>query len=264
MRSPFPGVDPYLEQFWGDIRTSLMVYIRDQISDQLPSDLQSRVEESISVDEDESSRWIYPDVTVVEHLESALPSGVAVAEAAIAEPLIVPVPSELPTQRHVEIVDRNSGNRVVTAIELLSPVNKVEGLGRQAYRRKQLDYIAAGVNLVEIDLIRAGTFVVAVPQTGIPASKRTPYVICIRRVQRPNQAEIIAVAIEKPVPNFRIPLRPADLDIVLQLQLLLDDCYRRGRYASIDYNQPPHPKLDERTTAWANDLLRKSKPSPPR
>ncbi|MEZ6153739.1 MAG: DUF4058 family protein [Pirellulaceae bacterium] len=255
MKSPFPGVDPYLEQHWGDIHTSLMVYIRDQITEQLPSDLQARVEESVSVDEDEALRWIYPDVKVIEQPKSSSSSAVAIAEATVAEPLIIPVPSELPTQRHIEIVDRSSGNRVVTAIELLSPVNKEDGLGRQAYRRKQLDYIAAGVNLVEIDFIRAGTFVVAAPQTGIPLAKRTPYVVCIRRVQRPDEAEIIAVAIDKPVPNFRIPLRPTDGDIVLQLQPLLDDCYRRGRYASIDYSQPPRPPLDERATIWANQLL---------
>ncbi len=262
MKSPFPGVDPYLEQHWGDIHTSLMVYIRDQITEQLPSDLQARVEESVSVDEDETSRWIYPDVKVIEQPQSRSSSAVGIAEANVAEPMIIPVPSELPTQRHIEIVDRSSGNRVVTAIELLSPVNKEERLGRQAYRRKQLDYIAAGVNLVEIDFIRAGTFVVAAPQTGIPSTKRTPYVVCIRRVQRPDEAEIIAVAIDRPVPNFRIPLRPTDGDIVLQLQPLLDDCYRRGRYASIDYSRPPRPLLDEQTTTWANHLLRESKHRP--
>lgn len=262
MRSPFPGVDPYLEQHWGDIHTSLMVYLRDQITEQLPSDLQARVEESVCVAEDESSRWIYPDVHVIEHAGSRSSSALAVAETAVAEPMIIPVPSDVPTQRHIEIVDRNSGNRVVTAIELLSPVNKQEGLGRQAYRRKQLDYIAAGVNLVEIDLIRAGAFVVAVPQAGIPPNNRTPYVVCVRRVQRPDAAEIIAIAIDKPVPNFRIPLRPTDDDIVLRLQPLLDDCYRRGRYASIDYSRPPHPPLDEQTATWANQILREPKHKP--
>ncbi len=262
MRSPFPGVDPYLEQHWGDIHTSLMVYVRDQITEQLPSDLQARVEESVCVDEDESSRWIYPDFKVIEHPDPRSSSAVAVAEITVAEPMIIPVPSELPTQRHIEIVDRNSGNRVVTAIELLNPANKEEGLGRQAYRRKQLDYITAGVNLVEIDLIRAGAFVVAVPQDAIPSNKRTPYVVCVRRVQRPDEAEVIAIAIDKPVPNFRIPLRPTDGDIVLRLQPLLGDCYRRGRYASIDYSHPPRPPLDEQTATWVNAIPRDSKRKP--
>ncbi len=107
-----------------------MVYIRDQVTDQLPGDLQARIEESVCVDLDESSRWIYPDVKVVESVEKAPGAGVALAEATITEPTIIPLPNEKPTERHIEIVDLNSGNRVVTAIELLSPANKKEDAGR--------------------------------------------------------------------------------------------------------------------------------------
>jgi len=255
MKSPFPGVDPYLEQYWGDIHTSLMVYIRDQISDQLPRDLQARVEESVCVDVDKSPRRIYPDVVVIELPEFASSSAVAVADAVIAEPTIIPIPSEHPTQRHIEIVDLNSGNRVVTAIELLSPANKQEGSGRVTYRRKQRETIEAGISLVEVDLIRTGTFIVAAPEDGIPWKKRTPYIVYIRRAYRPEQAEIISVALEQAVPNFRIPLQHTDPDIVLQIQPLLDDCYRRGRYASIDYSQPARPKLDDKSAAWASRLI---------
>ena len=256
MKSPFPGIDPYLEQHWGDVHTRLMVYISDQITDQLPSDLQARVEESVSVDVDETSRWIYPDVKVIERPD--LDSGVAlaVADAVVVEPTIIPLPSELSTQRHIEIVDLNSGNRVVTAIELLSPVNKQEESGRAAYRRKQREYIDGGVNLVEIDFIRSGSFTFAAPEGRIPWDKRTPYIVCIRRSYRPEQAEIISISIDQLVPNFRIPLRSTDADIVLRLQPLLDDCYRRGRYASIDYSQPPRPKLDDKAALWAEGLLR--------
>ena len=255
MKSPFPGIDPYLEQHWGDVHTRLMVYISDQVTDQLPGDLQARVEESVCVDVDESSRWIYPDVKVVESPEKTSGTGVALAEATITEPTIIPLPNEKPTQRHIEIVDINSGNRVVTAIELLSPTNKKEDAGRNPYRRKQLEYIAAGVNLVEIDFIRTGSFIVAAPVDRIPWDMRTPYIVCVRRVQRPEHAEIIPIAMDQTVPNFRIPLRPSDPDIVLQLQPLLDDCYRRGRYASIDYTVPPRPPLDAKAAAWAEELL---------
>ena len=43
-------MDPYLEPFWGDVHSSLIVYFRDQINDQLPADLQARVEESLMAD----------------------------------------------------------------------------------------------------------------------------------------------------------------------------------------------------------------------
>ena len=67
MKSPFPGMDPYLEQFWGDVHTTLMVYARNQINESLPDDLQARVEESLSVETDEGfHRTVYPDIRVVE------------------------------------------------------------------------------------------------------------------------------------------------------------------------------------------------------
>mgnify|MGYP002635107777 FL=1 len=71
-KSPFPGMDPYLEQFWGDVHASLIVYIRDHINEQLPSDLQARVEEGLMVDTEDYSRRIYPDVDVVVQLQPLL------------------------------------------------------------------------------------------------------------------------------------------------------------------------------------------------
>lgn len=256
MKSPFPGMDPYLEQHWGDVHTSLMVYMRDQISEQLPGDLQARVEESITVDEEKYTRSIYPDVRVVQErdgpgslLDAATPT------VAVAEPRLIRVPDESPTQRHLEIVDSGSGNRVVTAIEVLSPGNKIGKLGREAYLDKQLEYRRGRVNLVEIDLIRTGHFIVAAPEHAFDSKDRTPYIICIRRSSRPTVAEVIGVPFRERLPNVRIPLRPADADIVLQLQPLLDHCYRSGRYHRLDYSRPLDPPLDADDRKWADQLL---------
>ena len=45
MRSPFPGMDPYLEQSWGDVHCRMIVYSCDSIQKQLPGDLVARVNE---------------------------------------------------------------------------------------------------------------------------------------------------------------------------------------------------------------------------
>jgi hypothetical protein len=47
----------------------------------------------------------------------------------------------------------------------------------------------------------------------------------------------------KPLPTIKVPLRPADQDVLLPLQPLIDDVYERGRY-DIDYRQPCRPPLD--------------------
>jgi hypothetical protein len=263
MRSPFPGMDPYLERHWGDIHTSLIVYARNQLNAQLPDDLQARVEESAGVEiEDRRARTVYPDVRIVEEPDEpwAVRETAAVADAAgtVAEPYVVLLEDEPRTQRHLEIVDTTDGGRVVTAIEVLSPANKVGLDGPVAYRRKQREYLEARVNLVEIELVRGGECVLAIPEDRIPLACRTPYRICVRRAATPERAEIYAVPLRLPLPNIRIPLRPSDEDVVLRLQPLIDDCYRDGRYQRINYRVEPVPLFGEEDAAWLDQLLREN------
>ena len=107
MKSPFPGMDPYLEAHWRDVHTSMMTYTCDQIQDQLPFDLVARIEESVSVDSADSLRSITPDVRVVEDFEDAV-LGFQTAPVSITEPLLVL--EEVPqTARHIRILDFSSG-----------------------------------------------------------------------------------------------------------------------------------------------------------
>lgn len=255
-RSPFPGMDPYLEMHWRDVHTALMIYARDAIQDRLPSDLLARVEEGISIDLGDDYRLAAPDVQVVEQSGStSWATDLEESVTAVAQPLVIPV--SLPhTDRHITIVDAGSGNRVVTAIEFLSPSNKTPGPDRERYRRKQQDYLDGKVNLVEIDLIRAGIFSMAVPVGSIDQHFRTEYQICVRRVTRPDEAEVYRAALRERLPTIRIPLRPKDRDVTLNLQDLIDQCYRRGRYAVIDYRNDPIPPLSVPDARWADELLR--------
>ena len=257
MKSPFPGMDPFLERYWGDIHTSFIVYARDQLNEQLPGDLQARVEEQVCVDlRKDEGRRVYPDVQIVEEPDPRGGPAVAAGGVAVAEPLVIPVSDEPPTQRHLEIIDSSDGERVVTAIELLSRANKIGDAGRRLYRRKQQDYLAGGVNLVEIDLLREGRFVLAMRESLIPEASRTPYRVGIRRVSSPEHAEFFAMPLREPLPSIRVPLRPQDRDVVLQLQPLLEACYRHGRYGNINYRQRLHPPLNPDDEQWLDVLLR--------
>lgn len=260
MKSPFPGMDPYLEAHWGDIHTRLMVYASNQLNAQLPNDLQARVEESLAVQEDEEwSRTVYADVRVVEEPDVAPgDGGVATAVLTVAEPVLVVVTDDQRTQRHLEIVDASDGGRVVTAIEILSPANKLSADGQLAYIRKQREYLDAHINLVEIDLIRGGNFVLAVPEDRLPATCRTPYLVCTRRATRPHVAELYPLPLRQILSNLPIPLRPSDKDVVLQLQPLLDACYRDGRYHRLNYRLDPTPRLGEADARWLDEVLRAS------
>ena len=257
MKSPFPGMDPYLEMHWRDVHTSSMVYARDQLQDQLPGDLLARVEEGVSIDVGSGPRTVYPDVRVVEDLAESpwQPSAVATASVVVAEPVLVPVDDQL-TERHVEIIDPESGNRVVTAIEVLSPSNKEPAEGRLAYRLKQHEYLTGGVNLVEVDLLRGSGFVLAYSPERLSPASGTVYHICIRRIRAPHVAAVYRAPLRQRLPIVGIPLRPTDKDVTLDLQQLIDLCYQRGRYWTIDYRQPLAPRLPDEDARWADELLR--------
>src|SRR6266487_63627 len=65
MKTPFPGMDPYLEQYWGDVHHGLIQYTRDALQPCLPNDLRARVEERVFVEsEPERIRQVVPDVYV--------------------------------------------------------------------------------------------------------------------------------------------------------------------------------------------------------
>ena len=250
MSSPFPGMDPYLESHWRDVHTRVITYICDQIQEQLPSDLVARVEESVSVDAEDGARLIAPDVSVVEDFEHAA-MGVQSASVAVAEPLLVL--EEVPqTARHVQILDVSSGERVVTAIEVLSPTNKLTVSGREDYRRKQRDYLNAGVNLVEIDLLRGGQHVLAAALEFIPEERRRTYMMSVRSRTR---TKVFGASLCEPLPVIPIPLRPTDRDVSLNIQQIIDQVYDRGRYTKLNYQLYPEPPFSPEDTAWVETLL---------
>lgn len=266
MKSPFPGMDPYLEARWGDIHTSLITYARDQLRAQMPGGLLVRAQEHVTVQFEGGDNGptrprhgLYPDVRVVEHPPGAGQPANATREGgvAVAEPLRVPVLLEAETQRWIEIIDTRSGNRVVTAIEFLSPTNKSDVNGRAAYEQKQQELRAAKVNLVEIDLLRAGPYVLSAAAHGVPLPYLVPYRICVVRATQPRQAEMYRVPLRERLPIIRIPLRETDPDARLDIQELIDKAYENGAYdAEINYRVDPFPPLQGDDADWSDALLR--------
>ncbi len=256
MKSPFPGMDPFLERHWQDVHSTFMVFAKQQLNRQLPSQLIARVEESLAVETDDGRvRVVYPDVSIAVQSARSVVFEPEPSNVAVADPFEVVLPQTAPPQRHLEIVDASSGNRIVTVIELLSPVNKTMPAGRAAYRKKQTEYIQGMVNLVEIDLLRCGEFVLAMPEEDWPKEHQAPYKICIRRVERPWVAAGIGIQLQEKLPNIAIPLRSQDRDVVLELQPIIDDCYRDGRYYTIDYEQPLSPALSSTDSNCAKSII---------
>jgi hypothetical protein len=259
MRSPFPGMDPYLEQFWGDVHHRLITYSCDELQKHLPGDLRARMGERVFVEPTEAQgRNVIPDVRVVERGRREEPGLRLSNGVAVAEPLVVHLEQDEPVrQGFIEIIDIKSGRRVVTVIEILSPSNKVAGPGRELYVKKQEELRAGGVSLIEIDLLRTGARVLSVPFDRIPEGHRTPYAACARRGWKPFEIEFDRIPLRDRLPAIAIPLSRDDPDVPLDLQALLDQCYETGRYGDdIDYREEPDPPLQPDDARWADTLLR--------
>lgn len=254
-KSPFPGMDPYLEAKWPEVHTRLIVYATNAINPQLPRDLQASIEENLSVRSDDAVvKGIRPDINIVDDFSGSGSTATAVMEQVAIASKPIAIPRAPHPERHIEIV-ANDG-RLITSIEFVSPWNKIGSRAREQYSRKQADLMAAGVNLVEIDLVREGKYVLTAMLAEIPPQHRKSFLTCVYRDIKYDQFELYATTLKEPLPTISIPLRPSDKDILLPIQRLIDTCYVDGRYDRINYQQPPYPALDDEQTAWADSLLR--------
>ena len=118
MPCPFPGMDPYIER---------------------PA--------------------IWPDFHAgfIFMLRSALQPLLRPRYVAMIEDRICVVEAETIRESVLHIIEPAASNRIVTAIELLSPNTKTPGWGQLTYQEKRNDLWKAGANFVEIDLLRQAT-----------------------------------------------------------------------------------------------------------
>ena len=249
MPSPFPGMDPFLEPFWGDVHASLIIYTRNQLQRLLPSGLVAGVEQYVSLEIDERPTRFRPDVAVLRTRDSEQASSTATLEA--DEPYLADEPE---VHRGIRIEDREG--RLVTTIEFLSPANKKSQTDRDVFHRRQVEFLKQGVNLVEVDLLVPGVWTVFVDEELIPYQCRSPYRICVVRSERLERPECYAAPLQKALPRIRIPLRDGDRDVVLHLQDLVARTWDDGAYAKrIDYAHDPVPALSAADEAWMIELL---------
>jgi hypothetical protein len=151
----------------------------------------------------------------------------------------------------VEIRD-TAERRLVTVIEILSPVNK-RGGGFQDYLQKRLSLMQTQTHLLEIDLLRMGE---RIPLAGGELPAAAYYVFLSRFTRRPR-TEVWPIELQEPLPTVPVPLLPPDEEVPLNLQQAVDDCFAVVGYEDLlDYSQPPPaPSLSEDEAAWLELIL---------
>ena len=257
-KSPLPGWDPYVQRYWRDVHHRLITYTSDQLRRQLPEELRARIEERVVLEAGdwEDSQAYLPDVSVIEWPRGKTNGGALAVEDAVAEPLTIRRLPEPLTESYIEIRDVSSGGRLVTTIEFTSPSNKTAGRGADGFRQKQKDFRKAKVNLVEIDLIRGGEHIIAIPLDELSEEQRQPPFICVTEGWRREAYLFYPISIREPLPAIHIPLRRTDKPARLDLQSVFNLAYLNGDYGSdIDYSQDPKIPLSRPETDWLHQRL---------
>lgn len=261
MPTPFPGMDPYLEQpaLWPDVHNGLIAELRNALVPQLRPRYYVALEERIYLAVPPGLTFVSrPDVTVV-GLPTSASSQAPLFDKALTgvttlEPVIVELPIPEPVRETYLEVRLVQTHTVITVLELLSPANKRPGEGRQQYERKRRHVLATCTHLVEIDLLRAGE--------PMPMSTRGPtiashYRLLISRAEHRPCAALVPFSVRDPLPSFRLPLQPEDDEPLVDLNHLLHRLYDRAGYdLRLDYSAATDPPLAEEEAVWADTLLR--------
>jgi hypothetical protein len=261
MPSPFPGMDPYLEDpaIWPGFHQVLAAEMMAALNLLLLPDYYARVEERvyISNEEDPGRRSIIPDIRILptgkkSKSKRSKKGGPALAVLECEPVEVTTVFDEEIHESFVKVIERKS-KQVVTVIEILSPTNKVPGsAGREQYTAKREDVLRSQTHWVEIDLLRSGESVIS--RELYPPCE---YTVHIPRVDRRPKATVWPIRLEHGLPRIPIPLKGRDPDLIFELQPVFDAVYDRSAYAiDVDYTVDPVPPLTPELAKWANKLLK--------
>jgi Protein of unknown function (DUF4058) len=216
MKSPFPGMDPYIEAcgLWEDFHSHLIEKIGERLADAAPERYLVRTGERSYVvlveSQAKKSYALLPDVSISAargRKKTTKRAGTAVAEAVgETEPVIMrPFIQAEHREAFVEIYEASPDQRLVTCLEVPSPSNKRPGTeGWELYLRKRQSLLLGKANLVEIDLLRGGQ---RLPM--LDPWPDSPYALTVARAKS-HLCRVWRADFRTPLPSIPVPLAIPD------------------------------------------------------
>ncbi|MEZ0264294.1 MAG: DUF4058 family protein [Phycisphaerae bacterium] len=255
MPSPFPGMDPYLEQedVWEDFHESFVLGLRSAIVGSLGARYYAKVEQRLYIHElaaDRRRLISKADVGVTTD-EPRPGSGTADALVDLARaPAYTTVPLAVDVERSGYIEIRSvEDDALVTVVEMLSPSNKRPGGDRDQYLGKRYQLLQSRTHLVEIDLLRGGP---RMPMTEAPA---TPYCVLVSAAESRPRAAVWPIALADTLPAIGVPLLPGDNWVAADLQAIMCQVYDLAQYGRHIYRGSPTPPLRGAEAIWAKQFV---------
>jgi hypothetical protein len=230
MPSPFPGMDPWIEgsPFWEGFHHSFVTYLRDDLRPLLPPGYRARMEVRVYVEREELRGRPPERVPDVEVYRTGGGGGAAVLEHPPIEEGIL-LGGAAVERREAWIGIRSlPDDALITAIEVLSPSNKKGSDGRGAYLLKQEQLSQAGVNLVEIDLLRGGTHTLCFREELLARVPPHHYLAAVYRAAWPQHVQVIHWTLREALPTVPVPLAPETPEPRVALQPIFERAYDNG------------------------------------
>ena len=256
MPSPFPGMNPYVEQddAWHDFHEKFLPAFAERLVPQVRPHYIVKLDEHVYVHElpPEPRRLAgRADILVGQRGEPGTPQpGIGLLDA----PAHVLLPThDIERVAFLEIRDRRS-RELVTVVELLSPANKCLGGDREQYLAKRETLLGGRVHLVEIDLLRGGR---PLPSEGRPECE---YSVLVSRADARPVAGFWPIRLRERLPVIPVPLRYPAEEARIDLQEILDAVYDASGYEDYIYDGAPDPLLSAADAAWASSFLPRSIP----
>ncbi|HVK12967.1 MAG TPA: DUF4058 family protein [Gemmataceae bacterium] len=225
MPSPFPGMDPFLEDeaLWPTFQHQLVAGLYQILLPGLVDRYRARITQRTYTTE---------------------------------EPLFTSVIRQERTDEYIEIRQRADG-RLVTLVDFVGPTTKTFSQGRAAYLETRRHARAQNASVVEIDLVLQGKPLLDYSRDGLP---EWDYAVTVTRCTQPERFEIYTSTLSKRLPRFKVPLAPDDRDTVLDLQATFAKAYDSGHFAAnIDYKRDPATRMSQAQHDWVADWLKQMK-----
>ena len=270
MKSPFPGMDPYLEasDLWEGFHGHFIEEIYREIAPLLPRgytvDTAVRSYVVLMETEGKGEHLAKPDVAVADSGGRRKPrrkkAGIAVAEP-VESVLMQAFVAEEFKETFVEVYAEREERILVTCIEVLSPSNKRPGTkGWEDYQRKRLAMLLGQANFIELDLLRGGQ-----KMPMLTPWPNSPYTLLLCRQRNAPYCRVWPAHFQRRLPAISVPLLDPDPDLTLDLQTLIGRIYSIGRYDErIDYSRPLTPALSDAEVAAVQELLKGGSPRNPK
>lgn len=255
MPSPFPGMNPYLEQstVWQDFHTRIVAVIGEVLAPQVSPSFLVRLEQSLFIHEpshDERLRLGRADVALSGMIERSKRDSTG-GQATLESPRQLTVATDFEIEKHsyLEIQDRQRRD-VVAIIEVLSPSNKQHGADREQYLNKRRGIIHSMAHFVEIDLLRGG------PKMPAEELQEGDYGVVVSKYEDRPKVNYWPIMLRERLPRIPVPIRQPVPLAWIDLQEVLNTVYDRAYYKDYIYEGQPEPPLSDADRAWAEELVK--------